>query len=222
MARAVKPLPAGKGDETETVGRRTPTAEAGSGAAPGFSVVALAASAGGLQALSAVLTALPADFPLPILIVQHLDPRHRSLVGEILARRTPLSVRLAADGDRLLPGEVLIAPPDRHLLVNPDGTVALSRAELVHFVRPSADLLFESAAGSYGPQVIAVVLSGTGSDGAAGVRAVKESGGTVIVQDERSAEFSGMPHAAMQTGPIDFVLPLEDIGPALVTLIGAA
>ncbi|HET9052515.1 MAG TPA: chemotaxis protein CheB [Candidatus Dormibacteraeota bacterium] len=181
----------------------------------------MAASAGGLQALSAVLSALPEDFPVPILIVQHLDPRQRSLLGEILSRRTPLAVRLAADGDAVRPGLVLIAPPDRHLLVNPDGTVTLSRAELVHFVRPSADLLFESAAGSCGPRCVAVVLSGTGSDGAAGVRAVKESGGTVIVQDDATAEFSGMPEAARRTGQVDLVLPLADIGPGLVALAGA-
>lgn len=180
----------------------------------------MAASAGGLGAITAVLSALPADFPLPILIVQHLDPRHRSLMAEILARRTPLTVRLATDGDVIKPGAVLFAPPDRHLLVNRDGTVTLSQAELVHFVRPSADLLFESAAGSYGRGVVAVVLTGTGSDGADGVRAVKDSGGTVIVQDEATAEFSGMPDAAVRTGRVDFVLPLDDIGPALLSLAG--
>lgn len=199
--------------------RSRDSADAGESSTPGFNIVAMAASAGGLQALIAVLSALPEGFPVPILIVQHLDPRHRSLMGEILSRKTPLLVRLADDGDAVRPGMVLLAPPDRHLLVNPDSTVTLSRAELVHFVRPSADLLFESAAGSYGRQVIAVVLSGTGSDGAAGVRAVKESGGTVIVQDDATAEFPGMPEAARRTGRIDFVLPLAEIGPALVALV---
>ena len=179
----------------------------------------MAASAGGLKALIAVLSVLPEGFPAPILIVQHLHPLYRSRMGEILSRKTPMAVRLANDGDAVRRGAVLLAPPDRHLLVNPDNTVTLSRAELVHFVRPSADLLFESAAGSYGPQVIAVVLSGTGSDGSAGVRAVKESGGTVIVQDDATAEFPGMPQAARRTGRIDFVLPLAEIGPALQELV---
>jgi len=90
---------------------------------------------------------------------------------------------------------------------------------LVHFVRPSADLLFESAAGSYGDRVIGVVLTGTGSDGSMGVEAVKKSGGTVIVQDRESSQFFGMPEAAIRTGAADFVLSLEEIGPALVTLV---
>ncbi len=139
-------------------------------------------------------------------------------MAQILGRRTALKVREAVEGDRPAPGEVLIAPPDRHLLLNLDGTVSLSQSEMVHFLRPSADLLFESAAASRRDRVIAVVLSGSGSDGAMGVRAVKKMGGTVIVQDEKSAEFAGMPAAAAQTGAADFVLPLEEIPPALVSL----
>jgi two-component system chemotaxis response regulator CheB len=184
-----------------------------------FDVVALAASAGGLAALSQVLAGLPADFPAAIVIVQHLDPRHRSLMADILSRRTHLIVKQAEEGDRLQPGIVFIAPPDRHLLVNQDGSLSLSQSELVHFVRPSADLLFESIAASYKESAIAVVLTGTGSDGAMGVQAIKKMGGTVIVQDRQSAEFFGMPGAAIQTGDVDFVLPLDEISPALVTLV---
>jgi two-component system chemotaxis response regulator CheB len=114
---------------------------------------------------------------------------------------------------------VYIAPPNRHLLVNPDGTMSLSQSDLVHFVRPSADLLFESVAASYRERVIAVVLTGTGSDGSMGVEAVKKMGGTVIAQDAETAEFSGMPNAAIQTGCVDFVLTLDEIGPALVKLV---
>ncbi len=184
-----------------------------------FDTVAIAASAGGLRALSEVLAALPADFPAAIAVVQHLDPRHRSLMAEILARRTALRVKQAEDGDHLERGTVFIAPPNRHLLVNPGATVSLSESELVHFVRPSADLLFESVAASTKERAIAVVLSGTGSDGAMGVRAINKMGGTVIAQDEASAEFFGMPGAAIQTGVVDFVLPLSEIAPALVTLV---
>jgi len=188
-------------------------------AAAAFDVVALAASAGGLTALSTLLACLPAGFPAAVVLVQHLDPRHRSLMAEILTRRTSLPVKQAEEGDRLRPAMVFVAPPNRHLLVNPDGTLSLSQSELVHFVRPSADLLFESVAASYKGRAIAVVLTGSGSDGAMGVRAIKKMGGTVIVQDEKTAEFFGMPGAAIQTGHADFILPLNEIGSALVTLV---
>jgi len=187
--------------------------------AAAFDVVALAASAGGLTALSRVLTDLPADFPAALLVVQHLDPRHRSLMADILGRRTALRVKQAEEGDRFLPGTVYVAPPDRHLLVNPDRTLSLSRTELVHFVRPSADLLFESVAATSKQRAIAVVLTGTGADGNMGVRAIKKMGGTVVVQNEQTSEFFGMPSAAIQTGCADFILPLEEIPKALLALV---
>jgi two-component system chemotaxis response regulator CheB len=184
-----------------------------------FDVVALAASAGGLTALSRVLTDLPAHLPVALLVVQHLDPHHRSLMADILGRRTALRVKQAEEGDRFLPGTVYVAPPDRHLLVNPDGTLSLSRTELVHFVRPSADLLFESVAATSKQRAIAVVLTGTGVDGTMGVRAIKKMGGTVIVQNKQTSEFFGMPSAAIQTGCADFILPLDEIPKALLALV---
>ena len=184
-----------------------------------FDLVAIAASAGGLKAINATLSDLPAEFPAPIVVVQHLDPRHRSLMAEILSRNTSLQVKQAEEGENLQPGTVYIAPPDRHLLVNPDGTLTLSQSELVHFVRPSADLLFELVAATYKERAIAVVLTGSGSDGSMGVQAIKKMGGTVICQDVDSAEFSGMPLAAMQTKCVDFSLPLDEIASALVTLV---
>jgi two-component system chemotaxis response regulator CheB len=188
-------------------------------ASEAFDVVALASSAGGLTALSTVLGALPVEFPAAIVVVQHLDPRHRSLMAEILSRRTPLKVKQAQEGDKLIPATVYIAPPDRHLLVNLDGTLSLTQTELVHFVRPSADLLFESVAASYRDRAIAVVLSGSGSDGSMGVQAIKKMGGTVIAQDEATAEFPGMPSAVIKTRSVDFVLPLAEIASALVALV---
>jgi two-component system, chemotaxis family, protein-glutamate methylesterase/glutaminase len=184
-----------------------------------YHVIAMAASAGGLQALSVVLSGLPSDLPAAILVVQHLDRRHPSLMAEILNRRTLLRVKQAEQGEMLSLGTVLIAPPDEHLLVGPAGNVSLSHAELVHFVRPSADLLFESVAASFRDCAIAVVLSGTGVDGAMGVKAVKKMGGRVIAQDEASASFFGMPGAAVQTGQVDYVLPLDRIAEELVTLV---
>jgi two-component system chemotaxis response regulator CheB len=186
--------------------------------ASAFDVVALAASAGGLNALTHVLAALPADFPASLVVVQHLDRRHRSVMADILARRCKVNVKEAADGEALQPGCAYIAPPNHHLLVNRDHRISLTQTELVHFVRPSADLMFESTAASYKERAIAVVLSGSGHDGAMGVKAINKMGGTVIVQDARNAEFTGMPQAAQATGLADFVLPLDDIAPALVKL----
>ncbi|MFN2131184.1 MAG: chemotaxis protein CheB [Anaerolineae bacterium] len=184
-----------------------------------YAIIAMAASAGGLMALTEVLAALPGDLPVPVVVVQHLDPRHRSLMAEILDRRTALQVREAQEGDDLRAGTVYIAPPDHHLLVNGDGTLSLSQSKLVHFVRPSADLLFESMAASYGDRAIAVVLTGSGKDGSLGVEGVRKMGGTVIAQDVESAQFGGMPTAAIETGCVDFVLPLDEIASALITLV---
>jgi two-component system, chemotaxis family, protein-glutamate methylesterase/glutaminase len=184
-----------------------------------FDVVALASSAGGIKALATVLGALPRTFPASVLVVQHVDPRHRSMLAEILSRRTPLQVKQAAEGDAMVAGTVHIAAPNRHLLVNADRTLSLSQSELVHFVRPSADLLFESVAGTCQDRAIAVVLTGTGTDSSMGVEAIKKMRGTVIAQDEETSEFFGMPRAAIATGYVDFVLPLDEIGPALVSLV---
>jgi len=179
-------------------------------------VVGVAASAGGLRALSAVLAPLPADFPASVVVVQHLDPRHPSLLAGILARTTRLLVKEAQEGDALRPGVVFLAPPDRHLLVNANATLTLTRTELVHFVRPSADLLFESLAASLKTRALAIVLTGTGSDGAMGLRAIKRMGGATMAQDEATAQFFGMPDAAIRTGHVDRVLPLDRIAGAMV------
>jgi two-component system chemotaxis response regulator CheB len=165
-----------------------------------------------------VLASLPGDFPAALVVVQHLDRRHRSLLADILGRRTAVGVKEAAEGDAVRAGQAYIAPPDRHLLVNANRTLSLTQSELVHFVRPSADLLFESTAASFKERAIAVVLSGSGHDGAMGVKAIKKMGGTVIVQDAANADFAGMPQAALATGLADFVLLLDEIAPALQKL----
>jgi two-component system, chemotaxis family, protein-glutamate methylesterase/glutaminase len=186
---------------------------------PPFDIIAIAASAGGVHALTDVLRRLPADIGVIVVCVQHLDPRHRSLMPEIMGRRSSLPVAHAENGVELLPGHVYLAPPDRHLLVNRDGTISLTQTELVNFVRPSADLLFESVAAAYGERAIAVVLTGAGKDGSIGVTAIKKRGGTVIAQDESSSEFFSMPSAAIKTGAVDFVLSLDEIPGALTTLV---
>ena len=184
-----------------------------------FDVVALATSAGGLKALHQILLALPADFPAAITIVQHLDPHHRSFLVPLLSRQTQLVVKQAEAGELLCPGVVYIAPPDWHLLVNPDGTLTLAHTPLVNFTRPAADVMLESVAKSCQQRAIAVILTGMGSDGALGIQKIKELGGTTIAQDPKTAEFANMPKAAIHTQAVDWVLPLNQIAPTLVQLV---
>src|SRR5215472_16826918 len=186
-----------------------------------YEIVAIAASAGGITALGRVLGGLPADFPVPVVVVQHLDPRHKTIIAEVLGRRAKLPVRLAQEGEKAMPGTIYIAPPNRHLLVGAEGLLTLTSSELVHFVRPSADLLFESVAGAYGPRAIACVLTRTGSDGTMGASAIKARGGTVIAEDPELAEFKGMPEAVVSAGTVDFVLPLDEIATVIRGLVQA-
>lgn len=186
---------------------------------PAFEVVALAASAHGIEALTEILSSLPADFPAAIVIVQHLSPHRPSLLAQILDRKTPLKVMQAQEADHLRPGEVYVAPPDRHLLVNADGSLSLTQTEKVHWVRPAAENLFKSVAKSYKNRAIAVVLTGGDKDGSAGVQYIKEMGGTVIAQDKATSKAWGMPSAAIATGCVDWILPLDKIAKAIVTLV---
>src|SRR5215467_9703339 len=182
-----------------------------------FDVVAMGASAGGLGALTQVLRALPRNFPSSIVVVQHLSPGHKSWIANLLGRSTQLKVKQAEHGEIMLPGVVYIAPPDEHLLVGP-GKLQLAHSQLVHFSRPSIDLLFESVAGTYGSRSVGVVLSGSGKDGSAGIRTIKEAGGITIAQAPEKAEFRHMPESAIDTGCIDFILPLEKIGDKLTEI----
>jgi two-component system chemotaxis response regulator CheB len=186
---------------------------------PAFDIVALTASAHGLDALTQVLSPLPANFPAGIMVVQHLSPKHPSLFAPILNRRTAVEVIQAEEGCQLSPGQVIIAPPDYHLLVNSDGSVSLSQTEKVHFVRPAAEVLFESVAKYYQERAIAVVLTGADGDGSQGVQLIKRAGGKVIAQDKATSKVWGMPAAAIATGCVDWVLPLDEISTALTNLV---
>jgi two-component system, chemotaxis family, protein-glutamate methylesterase/glutaminase len=185
---------------------------------PQFDVVAIGASAGGVEALHVVVSALPVSFPAAVLIVQHMDPRHKSMLAGLLGRRSVLDVRQATTGEAIRPGTVYIAQPDAHLIVRERRLVLTDTAQ-VHFSRPSIDLLFHSVADAYGDRAIAVVLSGSGIDGADGIRSIKAKGGTTIAQHPASAAHPGMPQAARATGCVDVTLPLEEIGPAVVSLV---
>ncbi|HEX5727293.1 MAG TPA: chemotaxis protein CheB [Longimicrobiaceae bacterium] len=199
-------------------GRRDPAAEP----VKPFAVVALAASVGGLRALRAILSALPVDLPAAVLVVQHREPRRSgALLTALLGASTLLPVVEAAAGMRMEAGRVYLAPPDRHLELREDGTLALSDAPREHHSRPSADVLFRSLAAAYGPRAIAVVLTGRLDDGSGGVGAVKAGGGRVIAQDRHSSYDFSMPRSAIRTGTVDRVLPLEEIAPYLVRLLAA-
>ena len=178
------------------------------------SIVALVTSAGGLEALSAVLAPLPAGFPAAVVVGQHLG--ESSVLVDILARRLALPVAWAGEGMRLRPGRVYVGPPHCRFEIRPDLTCAVAplSGELLR-VRP-LDLLLESLASATGPQGLAVVLTGTGEDGASGARAVREAGGRVIAQSEDTATFAGMPHAAVALGAAQQVLPLPAIGEAVI------
>ena len=178
-------------------------------------VIALAASAGGQKAIATVLRDLPTSLRAAIAIVQHLDPHQRSTLAENLSRHTALTVKEAEAKEWMQYGTVYIAPPDYHLRVNWDGSLSLDQTAPVNFLRPSADVLFQSVAMSYRTRAIAVVLTGTGNDGAKGVQAIKQRGGRVIAQNRETAECFGMPQSAIQTGVVDWILPLEKIATTL-------
>jgi two-component system chemotaxis response regulator CheB len=175
---------------------------------------------GGLHALETVLGGLPDGFRTPIAIAQHraVDSGSGAL-SRMLSVRSGLDVCEAGDKDPIEPGRVYLAPPDYHLLVEPDG-FALSIDEVVQYSRPSIDVLFETASDTYGERMVGVVLTGANADGAHGIERVKRRGGVTIVQDPSTAEKREMPDAAIATGAADHVTPLEGIAPLLVELTG--
>ena len=172
-------------------------------------VVALIASAGGLDALTRVLAPLPADLPAVLLIALHQDPTRANELAHLLEARTSLPVRLEA-------GHVLVIPPGAHMVVTAAGVLALIDTGELPPARPSADLLLATLAVTAGPRAVVVVLSGTGHDGQAGIRAVHRCGGSVLAQDEASARQFGMPSAAIATGLVHAVHPLDDLASVIV------
>lgn len=181
-----------------------------------YELVVAAASAGGVEAFAKLLGALPADFPLPVAIVQHRTPGRPHILARILSLHTPLKVKDAEDGERMQPGTVYIAPPDLHLMVRPGGQLMLTDQRKIRHLHSSANPLFESAAAALEGRVIGVVLTGYDRDATDGVQAINHSGGHVIAQE--TAQVPGMPGSAIATGTVHEILPLERIAPALVRL----
>lgn len=181
-------------------------------------LVGIGASAGGLEALRTFFSAMPADSDLSFVVVQHLAPDFKSLMAELLARLTPMPVLRAEEGMQVQPNHIYLIPPRYNLSIT-DGILHLSSPPADGTLNLPIDIFFRSLAQSYGERAIAIILSGTGSDGARGIRAIKESGGMVMVQAEASAKFAGMPASAIATGTADFVLPVEEMPDQLVNFL---
>lgn len=182
---------------------------------PALRAVVIGASAGGLNALKAILSPLPKTFFLPIIIVQHIHPEGTSFV-DALSVRCSLKIREAIDKDKLTQGVVYLAPPDYHLLVEDEETLTLSTDERVNYARPSIDVLFESASDVFKERLIGIVLTGANNDGAQGLKYVKGNGGIAVVQDPKTAEMPTMPQAAITKSTVDHVLGLEGIAQFLI------
>ncbi|MBD1873865.1 chemotaxis protein CheB [Nodosilinea sp. FACHB-131] len=187
-----------------------------------FDIVAIAASAGGIKALAQLLPQLPADFAAAIVLVIHLDPNMASLLPQVLKPMTSLTVKDAKTGELLQAGTIYTAPPDHHLLIGAGRTLRLTHTAKVNYSRPAADCTLVSVAERFGERAIAVVLTGYGRDGAAGIQAIKQHGGRVIVQDPATANVASMPQTAIDTGQVDWVLPLETIPQTLINLVQQA
>ena len=183
-------------------------------------IVALAASTGGPGALRSILDALPYDFSVPIVIVQHLAPGFMNGFAEWLGTSCRLRVKVAAEGDRISSGTVYIAPEDRHLAIGLGGVVRTLADPPVDGFRPSATVLFDSVAKTYGRSTLAAILTGMGRDGVFGLRRVREQGGRIIAQDEQTCSVFGMPAAAIDEGLADYVLPITLVPTKLVELVG--
>ena len=183
-----------------------------------FQAVVIGVSTGGVSALQKLLGQLPADFPLPVLIVQHMRPDAGSGLAKLLDERCALRVKEADEQDEILPGTVYLAPPNYHLLVEREGFLSLSADPYVSYARPSVDVLFESAAEVFGPQLIGIVLTGANFDGSLGLKTIKQKGGVAIVQDPADAEARQMPEAAIAATAVDYVLALEGMAALLQKL----
>lgn len=184
-------------------------------AGPGRDIIALGASAGGVEALSALMGLLPADLPASVFVVLHMGATHPSVLPAILTRAGPLPASTPHEPEAIAHSHVYVAPPGSHLLVDP-GIVRLGGGAKEHSARPAIDPLFRSAAEAYGPRVAAAVLSGTLDDGASGIVAVSQAGGTVYVQSPSQALFEEMPRNAIAGGSVNRVLSLEAMARELV------
>ncbi|MBP1995645.1 chemotaxis protein CheB [Paenibacillus eucommiae] len=180
-----------------------------------YEAVVIGVSAGGLKALSDVLSYLPRDYLLPVLIVQHLLDGSDNFLAEYLNEQTAVHVKEADEKELIRPGYVYLAPAGYHLLIEEDRTISLSVDPRVNYSRPSIDVLFESAAYVFEERCVGVILTGANSDGSVGLSAIHKKGGLTVVQDPKTAEYNMMPDAAIQATKVDHILSLAEIGKLL-------
>ncbi|MBC3362371.1 chemotaxis protein CheB [Pseudomonas sp. SWRI154] len=185
---------------------------------PLIEAIVVGASAGGVEALLKIFSPLRRGFRVPILVVLHLPDERNSQLAQVLRHRLAVPVEEAQDKQDISPGTLYVATPGYHLSVEADRSLSLSLEDPVHHSRPSIDVLFESAADVYGPDLLAVVLTGANSDGARGLAEVKAQGGLTIVQDPEEAQISTMPEAALSLHEPDHILTLQGIGQLLAGL----
>jgi two-component system chemotaxis response regulator CheB len=187
----------------------------------GHDIIVIGTSSGGVDALRRLVAALPRDLAAAVFVVLHRPPNNPSLLAEILRSISQIEVEDAADGAPIAPGHVYVAPPDWHLLLEHE-RIRLTRGPKENRFRPAIDPLFRSAAYSYGPRAIGVVMTGNLDDGTAGLWSIKDRGGVAIVQDPNEAAFPSMPSSALANVEVDHCLPLDQIAPTLVTLSSQA
>lgn len=185
-----------------------------------FKIIVIGTSLGGLKAIQTILSVLPVKFSAPVVIVQHRKPSSDSdILTNLLQSNCALPVVEVEDKMMLDQGQVYLAPPDYHLLVE-EGQLSLSTEAPVNFARPSIDVLFESAAIAYGENIIGILLTGANTDGAIGLKTIRQCGGLTIIQDPKTAEASDMPFGALELDAADQIMPLDEIGPLLVCMCG--
>jgi two-component system chemotaxis response regulator CheB len=176
-----------------------------------YEAIVIGTSAGGLLVLTTLLEALPADFSIPLIVVQHRSKDERNLLEEVLSRKCKIAIKQADEKEKIEKGSVYFAPPDYHLLIEKDHTFSLNFDTKVNYSRPAIDILFETAAYVFKEKLLAMILTGANADGAVGIKTIKKQGGTTIAQKPATAQFPAMPQAAIDTGCIDKILEINEI-----------
>lgn len=176
-----------------------------------FDAIVIGVSAGGLYALTHILPALPAQFPIPVIVVQHRAKDERGLLEEVLQAKCKVRIRQVNEKEMIEPETVYLAPPDYHLLVERDKTFSLSFDAPVNHSRPSVDVLFETAADVFDHRLLGIVLTGANKDGAKGIRYIRKKGGVTIAQQPETADYPDMPKAAIKTGAVQYIVSLDEI-----------